>query len=55
MTKAEAVYADTLNLLGSDPLDPELQRIVDAEHASADPAYAAKLWGQTAVPRPSAG
>lgn len=39
MTKAQEVYADTLNLLGSDPLGPELQDTVDAEHAAADPAF----------------
>ncbi len=39
MTKAQEVYGETLNLLGSDPLDPDLQAIVDAEHAAADPAF----------------
>lgn len=36
MTRAEEVYASTLNLLGSDVLDPELQSIVDDEHALLD-------------------
>jgi hypothetical protein len=43
MTKAEEVYAETLNLLGSDPLEPELQELVDREHAAADPAFARVL------------
>lgn len=51
MTKAEAVYADTLNLLGSDPLDALLQRIIDAEHAAADPAFAEKLLKRLPSPR----
>lgn len=32
MTRAQEVYADTLNLLGSDVLPPDIQKIVDAEH-----------------------
>jgi hypothetical protein len=33
MTRAEEVYADTLNLLGSDPLIAPIQEAVDREHA----------------------
>lgn len=55
MTKAEAVYAETLNLLGSDPLGPELQRLLDAEHAAADPRYAAKLQNRLTAPCEDAG
>lgn len=43
MTRAEEVYADTLNLLGSDPLIPPIQEAVDHEHALADPAFARVL------------
>lgn len=43
MTKLEEVYVDTLNLLGSDPLGPELQEVVDREHAAADPCFCAEL------------
>lgn len=39
MTKAQEVYVDTLNLFGTGFLDPDLQKIVDAEHAAADPAF----------------
>jgi hypothetical protein len=43
MTRAEEVYAVTLNLLGSDPLIPAIQEAVDREHAAADPAFASRL------------
>jgi hypothetical protein len=43
MTRAEEVYADTLNLLGSDPLIAPIQEAVDREHALADPAFALVL------------
>jgi hypothetical protein len=39
MTKAQQVYADTLNLLGSDVLEPDLQEIIDREHSLADPDF----------------
>lgn len=39
MTQAQETYAATLNLLGSDVLDPVLQEIVDHEHALADPEF----------------
>lgn len=43
MTKLEEAYADTLNILGSDILDSEMQAIVDHEHALADPRFAREL------------
>jgi hypothetical protein len=43
MTQLETVYAETLNLLGSDVLDGYLQDIVDQEHAAADPRFAREL------------
>jgi hypothetical protein len=44
MTKAQEVYGDTLNLLGSDPEMPtEIQQIIDHEHAEAFPAFALVL------------
>lgn len=42
MTQEENVYADTLNLLGSDFEPPEIQEALDKEHAKADP----KWWAQ---------
>lgn len=47
MTQAERVYAETLNLLGSDPVDSSVQEALDHEHALADPVFArvlAKRW-----------
>lgn len=43
MTRSEEVYVQTLNLLGSDVPDKELQEIIDHEHALADPAFARTL------------
>lgn len=43
MTKRQLAYIDTLNLLGSDPLDPLLQGIVDREHALADWRFAIEM------------
>jgi hypothetical protein len=40
MTKEENVYADTLNLFGSDPEPQVVQDLLDAEHGAADPEYA---------------
>lgn len=52
MTKAEAVYAETLNLLGSDPIDDaDLQALIDAEHAAADPAFMEELKRRIPAPR----
>jgi hypothetical protein len=39
MTKAQEIYASTLNLLGSDVLDPDIQESIDREHAEADPDF----------------
>lgn len=40
MTKAQEVYAETLNLIGSDLVEePTLRRILDHEHELADPAF----------------
>lgn len=42
MTRAQAIYGDTMNLLGSDPLpkgQEEIQEMLDREHAEADPAF----------------
>lgn len=40
MTKAQEVYADTLNLIGSDlDEEPTLRRLLDHEHELADPAF----------------
>lgn len=39
MSQAELVYAETLNLLGSDILGPEIQELLDREHAEADPDF----------------
>lgn len=36
MTRQEEVYADTLNLLGTDVYCEEIQEAVDQEHALAD-------------------
>lgn len=46
MNKAQEVYAETLNLLGSDVLVPEIQELVDQEHAEADPVFKAVLEGR---------
>lgn len=43
MTKLMEAYADTLNLLGSDVLDDDLQAVVDHEHELADPEFARLL------------
>lgn len=43
MTKAQEVYASTLNLLGSDVLDPDIQESIDREHAEADPDFKKRL------------
>lgn len=44
MTRAEQIYAETLNLLGSDLTDvPEIREVLDQEHAAADPAFARVL------------
>lgn len=43
MTKAEEAYFATLNLLGSDVQPPEIQKLLDREHALADPNFAAYL------------
>jgi len=43
MTEAEHVYFGTLNLLGSDVEPPEIQEMLDREHAKADPAFARHL------------
>ena len=44
MTKAQEIYAETLNLLGSDPGVPsEIQVILDNEHAKASPDFASVL------------
>lgn len=43
MTNTEKIYAETLNLLGSDVLDATLQEIVDQEHAAADPGFKREL------------
>ena len=43
MTRAEQVYAETLNLLGSDVPDEVIQDIVDWEHALADPIFSRTL------------
>lgn len=39
MTAEEFVYANTLNLLGSDPEPDLIQALLDAEHHAADPDY----------------
>jgi hypothetical protein len=40
MTKAQETYCTTLNLLGSDlEVPPEIQSMVDREHAAADPEF----------------
>lgn len=47
MTQAERVYADTLNLFGSDlhlsQDERDIQDIIDGEHALADPVFARVL------------
>ena len=44
MTGPERVYAETLNLLGSDVIaDEKLQDTIDQEHAAADPGFARAL------------
>lgn len=44
MTKLEEAYVSTLNLMGSDIVrDPEMQAIIDHEHALADPLFAREL------------
>lgn len=43
MTKTETAFYETLNMLGSDVLDETMQRIVDSEHAKADPLFAETL------------
>lgn len=43
MTEAEEVYFSTLNLLGSDVEPPEIQALIDHEHALADPTFATYL------------
>lgn len=42
MTRAEEVYADTLNLIGSDIVKDEgvIREVLDYEHALADPHFA---------------
>lgn len=52
MTRAEAVYVETLNLLGSDVRrDEYLQAVINAEHAAADPDFAEKLKRRIPAPR----
>jgi hypothetical protein len=44
MTKAQEVYATTLNILGSDVFDDVIvQAVVDHEHELADPEFTAVL------------
>lgn len=43
MTKEQETYAGLLNLLGSDPEPPSIQRIVDQFHAAAEPEFARHL------------
>ena len=46
MTRAQEIYADTLNLLGSDLLtdgQSEIQEMLDREHAAADPLFKQEL------------
>lgn len=43
MTPREHAYYDTLNLFGSDVEPPEIQALIDKEHAAADPKFAAQL------------
>lgn len=43
MTKAQLVYNETLNLVGSDEHIPAIQEALDREHAAADPVYAELL------------
>ncbi len=40
MTRQEEVYADTLNLFGSDFSPPLIQDLIDYEHGLADPEFA---------------
>jgi hypothetical protein len=50
MTREQQVYADTLNLLGSDVMDdPEIQSLLDQEHAKADRSFAFTLAKRYAV------
>lgn len=51
MTKLEEAYAETLNMLGSEVLDPLMQDIVDHEHALADPRFARELARRMTVKR----
>lgn len=43
MTREEEIYYGTLNLLGSDVEPPEIQVLIDKEHAAAEPAFAALM------------
>lgn len=43
MTREEEVYYATLNTLGSDVEPPEIQALIDKEHAAAEPAFAAMM------------
>lgn len=47
MTRSEEIYASTLNLLGSDVQEPEIQDMVDREHAAASPDFSAVLKSRT--------
>lgn len=40
MTREEAIYIGTLELLGSDIEPPEIQEYLNKEHAAADPVWA---------------
>lgn len=39
MTEKEEIYVETLNLFGSDFEPDEIQELLDAEHAAADPQW----------------
>lgn len=51
MTRAEEVYADTLNLVGSDIVQDEdvLREALDHEHELADPDWARRRLMSLAV------
>lgn len=46
MTRSQEIYAETLNLLGSDIPDKTIQDILDHEHALADPGFEKVLEGR---------